>query len=190
MRIGIFALQGDVSEHVRMIKKAGDQLKMNISAIEMRNFENFDCDALVIPGGESTAMRRLGKNEKFLNFLKEISDRIPVMGTCAGLILLARNVDNEFYDSVLDIEVKRNGYGRQKESFEADVEINLGKIEKFHGIFMRAPIITKVNKGEILGYLDKKPIAVKDKNVIGLTFHPELTDDTRIYKYFLNLINK
>jgi len=194
MKIGVFALQGDVSEHVRMLNNAGKELGMDINVVELRGFENFNCNALIIPGGESTAMRKLTHDEdsnKFLNFLKKISgEGIPVMGTCAGLILLAKNVDNKFYDGLLDIEVKRNGYGRQRESFEADVylKFNLNKTEKFHAIFIRAPVIEKVHKGEILAEFEGKAIAVKDENVIGLTFHPELTNDTKIYKYFLNLI--
>jgi len=195
MKIGVFALQGDVSEHVRMLYMAGKELEKEISVAELRSFENFDCDALIIPGGESTAMRKLTHNESnnnFLNFLKEISEKgIPVMGTCAGLILLAKNVDGKFYNGLLAIEVQRNGYGRQRESFEADIDLNLANnVNKFHAIFIRAPVIKKVNKGEVLATFEGKPVAVKDKNVIGLTFHPELANDTRIYKYFLNLINK
>ncbi len=197
MKIGIFALQGDVSEHVRMLNNAGKEIGKNINVVELRGFENFNCNALIIPGGESTTMRKLMHDEngndgnKFLNFPGKISDEeIPILGTCAGLILLAKNVDDKFYDGLLDIEVKRNGYGRQRESFEADacLKFNLNKTEKFHAIFIRAPVIEKVHKGEILAEFEGKAIAVKDKNVIGLTFHPELTNDTKIYKYFLNLI--
>ncbi len=200
MKIGVFALQGDVSEHVRMLNNAGKELGKNINVVELRGFENFNCNALLIPGGESTAMRKLMHDEngndgnKFLNFLRKISDEgIPILGTCAGLILLAKNVDNKLYEGLLDIEVKRNGYGRQRESFEVDVFLkfnlnNLNKTEKFHAIFIRAPVIEKVHKGEILAEFEGKVIVVKDKNVIGLTFHPELTNDTKIYKYFLKLI--
>ncbi|OQX20804.1 MAG: glutamine amidotransferase subunit PdxT [Candidatus Altiarchaeales archaeon A3] len=192
MKVGIFALQGDVSEHKKMLHNAGKELGMAIKVVELRDFENFNCDALIIPGGESTAMRRLTHDKdsnKFLNFLKKISgEGIPIMGTCAGLILLAKNVDGKFYDGLLDIEVKRNDYGRQRESFEEDIDLNLNGTTKFHAIFIRAPVIEKVNKGEILADFEGKVVAVKDENVIGLTFHPELTNNTKIYKYFLNLI--
>lgn len=189
MKIGVFALQGDVSEHARMLNNAGNELGKKIDVVELRKFENFDCNALIIPGGESTTMRKLAKDNKFLNFLKKISYKgTPIMGTCAGLILLAKKVDNKFYDSLLDIEVKRNAYGRQRESFEADIYLKFNSSKKFHAVFIRAPIIEKVHKGEILAEFEGKAVAVKDKNVIGLTFHPELTNDTTIYKYFLNLI--
>lgn len=189
MKIGVFALQGDVSEHARMLNNAGNELGKKIDVVELRKFENFDCNALIIPGGESTTMRKLAKDNKFLNFLKKISNEgTPIMGTCAGLILLAKKVDNKFYDALLDIEVKRNAYGRQRESFEADVYLKFNSSKKFHAVFIRAPIIEKVHKGEILAEFEGKAVAVKDKNVIGLTFHPELTNDTKIYKYFLNLI--
>ena len=193
LKIGIFALQGDVSEHTKMLHNVGKESGKDIKVAELRNFEIFDCDALIIPGGESTAMRKLTHDEdgnKFLNFLKKISgEGIPVMGICAGLILLAKNVNNKFYDGLLDIDVKRNGYGRQRESFEADIVLNLGKItEKFHAIFIRAPVIEKVNRGEILANFEGKAVAVKDKNVMGITFHPELTNYRKIYNYFLNLI--
>jgi len=199
MKAGIFGLQGDVSEHKKMLHNAGNELGRAIEVVELRGFGNFNCDALIIPGGESTAMRKLTHDEngndgnKFLNFLKKISgEGIPVMGTCAGLILLAKNVDGKFHNGLLDIEVKRNGYGRQRESFEADINLrpvlNLNGTTKFHAIFIRAPVIEKVNKGEILADFEGNAVVVKDKNVIGLTFHPELTNDTKIYKYFLNLI--
>ncbi|PKP57839.1 MAG: pyridoxal 5'-phosphate synthase glutaminase subunit PdxT, partial [Candidatus Altiarchaeales archaeon HGW-Altiarchaeales-2] len=130
MKAGIFGLQGDVSEHKKMLHNAGNELGRAIEVVELRGFGNFNCDALIIPGGESTAMRKLTHDEngndgnKFLNFLKKISgEGIPVMGTCAGLILLAKNVDGKFHNGLLDIEVKRNGYGRQRESFEADINL-------------------------------------------------------------------
>lgn len=193
MKVGIFGLQGDISEHAQMLNNAGKELGKDIKVVELKNYENFECDALILPGGESTTIRKLTHEEyssKFLNFLNKISgDGIPIMGTCAGLILLAKKVDGKFHNGLLDIEVKRNGYGGQKESFESDIDLNLNGInQKFHAIFIRAPVIEKVNKGKILASLEGKAVAVKDKNTVGLTFHPELTHDTKIYKYFLNLI--
>lgn len=188
MNIAILALQGDVSEHRIAIKKAMKNLKIDGKIFEIKNFENFDYDLLIIPGGESTAMRILGKDLLY-KFLKKVKEKdISIVGTCAGLIILSKNVDGNFYDSLLDIEVERNAYGRQKDSFETEIEFKFNnKLERINAVFIRAPIIKKVNRGEILAKFNNDPVAIRDGKIFGFTFHLELSEN-RIYEYILSTI--
>ena len=175
MKIGILALQGAVSEHAICIKKLGLE---KISVRENKDFENID--GLIMPGGESTTLRKLLKNANLWDIITK-SD-IPIMGTCAGAILLGKSNEGTF--EKIDMDINRNYYGRQKDSFEKIITIN-NKLT-FNGIFIRAPAITKIGK-------NVEPIAWNGNNIVGckqnrhmaLTFHPELTEDLTFHKMWL-----
>lgn len=178
MRIGVLDIQGDVSEHVEMVRKIG------VEVSRVRNKKDLDSlDGLIIPGGESTVigaiMKARGINEKILE------NKIPVMGTCAGLILISEKVDEkDGIMPILKISVKRNAYGTQRESFETDLQIN--GIGRFRGVFIRAPLIDEVRKGTVISFFNGKPVLVKDERNVGLTFHPEIYGDVRIHKLFID----
>ena len=181
--IGILNLQGDVSEHFEAIKKAAMDIDKNIDVLKVKTSEEVSkCDGIVISGGESTV---IGKLMEKTGIKKVILDQnIPIMGTCAGMVLLAKKTDYEQpLLGLIDMEVKRNAFGRQKVSFEDDVEI-FG--QKFKGVFIRAPYIEKVGRNaEILSKYNDKIVAVKSGKHIATAFHPELTGDTLVHKYFI-----
>lgn len=183
IRIGILNLQGDVSEHYEITKKALEEMNIEADIFKVKTREEVSkCDGIIISGGESTVIGKLMEQTGIKNVI--VDQNIPVMGTCAGMVLLAKKTD---YDQplleLIDMKVKRNAFGRQKVSFEDDVEI-MG--EKFKGIFIRAPYIEKVGENvDILSKYNEKIIAVKSGKHIATAFHPELTGDTRIHKYFI-----
>lgn len=183
MKIGILNLQGDVSEHYEITEKALEDMNIEANICKVKTREEVSkCDGIIISGGESTV---IGKLMEQTGIMKVIADQnIPVMGTCAGMVLLAKKTD---YDQpllgLIDMKVKRNAFGRQKVSFEDEIEI-FG--EKFKGVFIRAPYIEKVGENvDILSKYNEKIIAVKSGKNIATAFHPELTGDTRIHKYFI-----
>ena len=181
--IGVLALQGDVEKHLAIIKKSGAR------AIPVRTAEEIkSIKGLIIPGGESTTIGMLLKRFKLFDILKQrIIHGLPVFGTCAGLILLAKKLINntQTHLGCLDITVLRNAYGPQIESFEVDLNIpSLGE-KPFQGVFIRAPIIKKNEKTvEILAEYETNPVLIRQKNILASTFHPELTKDIRIHEYF------
>ncbi|QLK85319.1 pyridoxal 5'-phosphate synthase glutaminase subunit PdxT [Staphylococcus sp. 17KM0847] len=184
MKIGVLALQGAVREHIRQIEVC------SCEGIEVKRTEQLDeLDGLVIPGGESTTLRRLMTLYGFDEVLKQSS--LPMYGTCAGLIVLARDIVNESgYLGKLDITVARNSFGRQIDSFEADLEIQ-GIDDTVEGVFIRAPHIQEVDDHvEVLGRIDDKIIAVRQGQYLGVSFHPELTDDTMMMRYFIENVIK
>ncbi|MBR1444501.1 MAG: pyridoxal 5'-phosphate synthase glutaminase subunit PdxT [Firmicutes bacterium] len=184
MRTGVLSLQGAFAEHIRKLRDLGNDV------FEIRSQKDIEkpFDALVLPGGESTAMKKLLDATGLLNPLKQlISEGIPVLATCAGLILLAKNIEGgeESCFASMDIEVKRNAYGRQLGSFRCKEHFNGEVIEM---PFIRAPYVTKVGKDtEILSVHDDKIVAVKQGRQIAVSFHPELTDDTAVYDMFLKI---
>lgn len=186
MRIGILALQGDVSEHFEMTKKAVKNLKIDAEVVKVKTKEEVEsCDGLIIPGGESTVIGKLMEKTSIKETI--LKKKIPVMGTCAGMILLAKETDYpQPLLGIIDMKVKRNAFGRQRESFEEKIKI-LGK--EITGVFIRAPIVLEVGPDvEVLSKLDDKIIAVKQGKNLALAFHPELVD-TSIHEYFIkNLI--
>jgi 5'-phosphate synthase pdxT subunit len=151
-----------------------------------------DLDALIIPGGESTTISKLLSDYGLMEPIRRLAKKgFPIFGTCAGLVLLAKKVPNLQMESigVMDIEVERNAFGRQVDSFEADLKIPALHNGTFHGVFIRAPIIEKVERGvEVLCQLNGKPVAVRQRKLLACAFHPELTDDLRLHKYFLDII--
>ncbi|MBW3592994.1 MAG: pyridoxal 5'-phosphate synthase glutaminase subunit PdxT [Actinobacteria bacterium] len=187
MTIGVLAVQGNFREHAAMLTRLGARV------VEVRKPEHLTAlDGLVIPGGESTAIGRLirlyGLEEAIEHFTK------PVFGTCAGMILLARAaVDGTTYQPLLgdvDIVVRRNGYGRQVRSFEADLELARADAEEpVRGVFIRAPRVENVGPGvEVLAELDGDAVLLRQGRFLVASFHPELTDDTRVHELFLELV--
>ena len=187
IKIGILNLQGAVSEHYDITKKAAAKLGIDIEVKPVRYNEDIEtCDGVIISGGESTVIGKLIHERGIDKVIKD--NNIPVFGTCAGMVLLSKKTDfDQPLIGLMDIAVKRNTYGRQKDSFEAPIEI-LG--QEYPGVFIRAPAIEsydKTNKDiEILSTLDGEIIAVQQKHNIAISFHPELTEDTLIHEHFIN----
>jgi len=187
LRIGVLSLQGDYQKHIDILKS------LNIQTIKVRYKEDLeDIDALIIPGGESSTLSKLIKKESLYSPLKSFISDYPVYGSCAGLILLSKNIEND--DRIksfnaLDISLIRNGWGRQINSFSKDVTIETFKND-YRAIFIRAPKILKCGRNiRILSILDNSPVMIQQNKILGTTFHPELTNDTRIHQYFVNMVN-
>jgi len=183
MRIGILGLQGDVAEHAAIVKKLADEVVIVKRAPELETI-----DGLIIPGGESTT---IGKLIVKYGIDKEIKrKKNAIFGTCAGAILLAKEIvaAQQFSMKLADIVVERNAYGRQKESFEADLQIPVLGKTLFRGVFIRAPVIRRVGKSvEVLAEYDGAPVLARQGNLLVSTFHPELTTDYRLHEYFIRL---
>lgn len=187
-RIGVLALQGAFREHINMLSALG------ASAREVRTVWDLeDLDGLVIPGGESTSMGLLMERGGLVEPLRAFAREHPVLGTCAGLIMLANATTegDQTLLGVMDITVRRNAFGRQVRSFEAPVELTLtpGKSESFHGIFIRAPWVEKVGPGvETIAHCAGRIVGVRQGEVMGVAFHPELGHDSRVHTFFLELV--
>lgn len=187
-RIGVLALQGAFAEHIAMLRR----LRVEAVAVRLPG-ELEGLDGLVIPGGESTTISKLIRLYGFnVPLQKLIADGFPLLGTCAGMILLAKQVIGLKRHSLgaIDIKVRRNAFGRQADSFESDLKIPVIGDPLFRAIFIRAPGIEQVGPGvEVLASLpDGKPIAAREGNVVVAAFHPELTGDSRFHSYFLRLV--
>jgi 5'-phosphate synthase pdxT subunit len=187
MRIGVLALQGGFAEHLTALQKLGAE------TFEIRKKEDFSgsLDGLVLPGGESTVMGRLLQETKLFAPVKErIDGGLPVFGTCAGMILLAKKIDNDpaVYFGSIGITVKRNAYGRQLGSFQATAPF-YGVGEDIPMVFIRAPYIASVDSGvKILASVDGFGVAAESGSILVTAFHPELTSDLRIHQYFLDKV--
>jgi 5'-phosphate synthase pdxT subunit len=184
MTVGILAIQGDFGLHQKILDKLG------VKHLAIRNNEELKkCDALIIPGGESTTFIKLLKSIHLDKAIRNFGRKKAIMGTCAGLILLSREVTHNSVETLnlIDIEVSRNAYGRQIDSFINQIELTLKKNTiKFEGVFIRAPKIKKIGEGvQPLGYYQNDIIMAENQNILVTTFHPELTSDTRIHQYFL-----
>ena len=188
MKIGILALQGAFEEHAKVLDKLG------VASVQIRNLDDFqqvqsDLSGLILPGGESTTMGKLLRDQQMLLPIREaILSGLPVFGTCAGLILLAREITSqeESHLATMDIVVERNAYGRQLGSFYAEAECKgVGKIPM---TFIRGPIISSLGEdAEILATVDDQIVAAQEKNMLVTSFHPELTDDVRLHQYFIKM---
>jgi 5'-phosphate synthase pdxT subunit len=182
-RIGVLALQGAFVEHISMLDKLG------VEAFPIRLPQDLKgIDGLIIPGGESTAIAKLMQSYNLTEAIRELAlDGLPVFGTCAGMILLAKNAIG-----AINIEVERNAFGRQIDSFETNLFIPILGEKPFHAIFIRAPVITKVGpEVEILAQLeDSTGVAAMQGNILVCAFHPELTDDPRFHRYFLEIMDR
>ncbi|KYH35304.1 glutamine amidotransferase subunit PdxT [Clostridium tepidiprofundi DSM 19306] len=187
MKIGILALQGAFVEHARHIKK------LNCECVFVRNKEQLnDINGLIIPGGESTAISKLLVKKGLMEPIREkILNGLPVWGTCAGLILLAKEVENDIVSGigVMNIKVRRNAYGSQIDSFKQYAVIKEVSNEEIPLVFIRAPYIIDVGDDvKVLFKLDGNIVAAKENNVLVTSFHPELTDSLEFHKYFLSMI--
>ncbi len=188
MKIGILALQGAFEEHAKVLDKLG------VSSVQIRNLEDFqqhqsDLSGLILPGGESTTMGKLLRDQEMLIPIREaILSGLPVFGTCAGLILLAKEITSqeESHLATMDIVVERNAYGRQLGSFYTEAECKgVGQIPM---TFIRGPIISEVGKDvDVLAVVNNQIVAAQEQNMLVTSFHPELTDDARLHQYFINM---
>jgi len=189
MKIGVLALQGAFAEHIAVLKELG------VEAVEVRLPEQLEgLDGLIIPGGESTSITLLMKNYRFADVMGGLAkDGFPIFGTCAGMIVLARELsDAGGVEPVgaMDIKVARNAFGRQVDSFEASLSIPVLGKKPFTAVFIRAPKIESIGKNvEVLAKLDDGTVvAARQGKLLVTSFHPELTDDTRLHRYFLDMV--
>lgn len=182
MKIGVLALQGAVREHLKHIELSGHE---GIAIKQVAQLE--EIDGLILPGGESTTLRRLMNLYGFKEALQQ--SELPMFGTCAGLIVMAKDiVGEEGYLNKLDITVQRNSFGRQVDSFESHLNIT-GIAEDIEGVFIRAPHIAQVHgNATILSSVGEKIVAVQEGRYLGVSFHPELTEDYRVTQYFIEHI--
>jgi 5'-phosphate synthase pdxT subunit len=184
-KAGVIAVQGDVAEHVAAIRRAADRHGEACEVETIRSAGTVpECDLLLLPGGESTTISRLlaeeGIDEEIRAF---VADGKPTLATCAGLIVASRDAKDDRVRTLdlLDVSVDRNAFGRQKDSFEAALDI-AGLDAPFPAVFIRAPVIDEVGPGvEVLATVEGRPVAVRRDNVLGTSFHPELTDDSRLH---------
>jgi pyridoxal 5'-phosphate synthase pdxT subunit len=189
LHIGVLALQGDVAEHLRAIEKCG------ATSFEVKVVEDLNrCDALIIPGGESTTIAKLARNFGLFDPLKEkIKGGLPIYGSCAGMILLADRVLDSMVGQEtfggMDVSVRRNAFGRQVDSFEDEIAFHTPEPVEIRAVFIRAPWVEEIGPSiKILASVDGHPVAIRSGNLLATSFHPELTEDLRIHQYFLDEI--
>ena len=192
------AIQGDVHENILATKKALEDLGIDGTVTAVKTADDVEkLDGLIIPGGESTTIGQLSLVNSSLRVIKEkIEQGMPVLGICAGMILLSKTADDKVVGKtnqplldLLNVKLERNSFGRQRESFEAEISMDSISIPKFHGVFIRAPSISEVSSDvEVLAKFNEKIVAIKKGNIIGTAFHPELTTDVSLHKYFVNLV--
>ena len=195
VKVGVIGLQGDVSEHMEASKRALENLGISGEVIWLRKPEQLEnISAIIIPGGESTTISRLMVKNGLLEPVRELGkEGLPIMGTCAGLIMLSKEVigatPEQRFLKLLDVRVNRNAYGRQVDSFEAPIKLAFSD-EPFPGVFIRAPRIVKLLSDRVrpIAWLGDRVVGVEGNNIIGLEFHPELTDDTRVHEYFIGKV--
>ena len=196
--IGVLALQGAIEEHMAMTKLAFKEMGVDGYVRLVKTVEDVNAiHGLIIPGGESTVIGRLSSLNQTLQVIKKrIYDGMPVLGTCAGLVLLAKKVYDRVLGetsqptlNVMDAVVERNAFGRQRESFEAELEIPTIGEKKFKGVFIRAPAVREAGpQVKVLSRLGNVIVAVQQGSMIGTAFHPELTEDTRIHQLLINMV--
>jgi pyridoxal 5'-phosphate synthase pdxT subunit len=183
MKAGVLALQGDFQEHTRMFAACG------ATAVEVRTPEELaQVDCLAIPGGESTAIGRLATRYELVEPIRRrVAEGMPLLGTCAGMIVMAREVGGgEPLLGVIDIRVERNAYGRQVDSFEADVEVE--GVGTVRGVFIRAPQVSRVGSNvDVLAESAGRPVVVRQGGLVAATFHPEMAEDPRLHGLVLDL---
>ena len=188
VKVGVLGLQGAVREHVRAVESSGAEAYVIKWPEELK-----EMDGLIIPGGESTTMRKLIDKYQFMPELKQFANEgKPMFGTCAGLILLAKEVVGyeEPHIGVMDVRVERNSFGRQRESFEADLDIN-GVAEDFSAVFIRAPHIVEAGENvEVLAKHNGRIVAAREGQYLGCAFHPELTEDHRLTQFFVKMVTE
>lgn len=186
MKIGVLALQGAVAEHIRSIELAGAE------GVAIKKTEELqDIQGLIIPGGESTTIGKLMRKYDFIDAIREFSAAgKPIFGTCAGLIVLAKTIEGqeEAHLGLMDITVARNAFGRQRESFETDLDVK-GIDEPIRAVFIRAPLIRSVgDQVDVLSSYNEEIVAARQGHLLVSSFHPELTDDYRLHQYFVDMV--
>ena len=189
MKVGVLALQGDVREHIQSLLNCG------VDAVAVRRESEIQAvDALVLPGGESTTIAQLSEVFGVYQLIKDrIANGMPVYGSCAGMILLAEEILDAKVGQKsfggLDITVRRNAFGRQVDSFESDIEFADGSPDLIRAVFIRAPWVEKVSDSvQVLASVDSHPVAVRSTTALATSFHPELTGDNRIHRYFIEQV--
>lgn len=189
MKVGVLALQGDVREHIQSLLGCG------VDAFAVRRGSEIQAiDALVLPGGESTTIAQLAEVFGIYQLIKDrISQGMPVYGSCAGMILLAQEILDAKVGQKsfggLDITVRRNAFGRQVDSFESDIEFSDGSDDLIRAVFIRAPWVERVGDSvEVLAEVNSHPVAVRSATALATSFHPELTGDNRIHRYFIEQV--
>jgi 5'-phosphate synthase pdxT subunit len=189
MKVGVLALQGDVREHIQSLLNCG------VDAVAVRRESEIQAvDALVLPGGESTTIAQLSEVFGVYQLIKDrIANGMPVYGSCAGMILLAEEIlDAKIGQKSfggLDITVRRNAFGRQVDSFESDIEFADGSSDLIRAVFIRAPWVEKVSDSvQVLASVESHPVAVRSRTALATSFHPELTGDNRIHRYFIEQV--
>jgi 5'-phosphate synthase pdxT subunit len=188
MKIGVLALQGAVAEHIRMVQLAGAE-----GVVIKRPEQLGEMDGIIIPGGESTTIGKLMRTYGFMDTLRLFSSQgKPIFGTCAGLIVIAKEIEGqeEAHLSLMNMKVARNAFGRQRESFEADLTLK-GIEETVRAVFIRAPIILEVGpEVEVLSEYKGQIVAARQGHLLTASFHPELTEDYRMHSYFLTMVEE
>ncbi len=187
MTAGILALQGGFEKHAAVCRDLGYKVRL----VKTRSDFN-KIASIIVPGGESTVMLRLLEREGLLNYLADsVKSGLPFFGTCAGMVLASSSADMLPFPplSLIEINVRRNGYGRQKDSFQADVLSELSENGKIRGVFIRAPVVTGSGaEVEKLGFMGGEAVIFRHRNVIAASFHPELTGDSTLHRYFFNKV--
>ena len=196
--IGILSVQGDVEENFNSTRIAIDELGIDGTVTNVKTPDQISkIDGLILPGGESTMIGQLSLINGSLKQVKEkIESGMPVLGICAGLILLSKKVKDRVVGNteqplldLLDVSVERNSFGRQKDSFEAEISLDPINISKFNGVFIRAPSVSELgNNVKTISKFNERIVAVKQDNILATSFHPELTSDASLHKYFINMI--
>jgi pyridoxal 5'-phosphate synthase pdxT subunit len=189
MKVGVLALQGDVREHIAALRSC------EVEAVAVRRASEIESiDALVLPGGESTTIAQLAEVFGIFELIKnKINNGMPVYGSCAGMILLADQIldakEGQKSFGGLDITVRRNAFGRQVDSFESDIAFADGSDELIRAVFIRAPWVEKVSDSvQVLAAIDTHPVAVRSETALATSFHPEITGDNRIHRYFIEQV--
>ncbi|MBI1663544.1 MAG: pyridoxal 5'-phosphate synthase glutaminase subunit PdxT [Nitrosopumilus sp.] len=198
-KIGVLSVQGDVAENVSSLVASIADLNQDATVHVVKTPEEISqMDGLVIPGGESTTIGQMSLVNGSQKVIKQkVESGMPVLGICAGMVLLASNASDKVVGKTeqplfdfLDIELERNSFGRQRESFEANISMDPIGISNYNGVFIRAPAISSAGDVEVLAKYNEKIVAIKKGNIIGTSFHPELTDDLAVHKYFVNLVKE
>lgn len=188
LTVGVLALQGDFEKHIEALKSAGGE------GVEIRTVDDLrNVEGLIIPGGESTTVGKLMTRYGLDKAIKELStEGLPIWGTCMGMIMMADRIENSDQPSLnlLDITVKRNAFGRQIDSFETDIYFEPLN-SNIHAVFIRAPIVTQIGASvHTLATFENNIVCVQQNNLLGSSFHPELTDDPRVHVYFIKMVEK
>lgn len=192
MNIAVVGYQGDVEEHLEILNSIKSKV-FDLNPYRVRSTESLkNANGVVIPGGESTTIYKLTKEYGLYDMIIEMArSGVPVMGTCAGIILLSRETNDTRVQgmNLLNVSIERNGYGRQGDSFQKMISVK--GVGDVNAVFIRAPVIKSTDENvEILAYEGNRPVMVKQENILGMTFHPELTEDTRIHEFFLSMIKE